>query len=59
MHLTCTISRGWVCSADLKWSSQRWQSVGWPDLICWSDVAVVVCSDGLILVVWSGSWCMV
>ena len=53
MHLTCAISRGWVCCADLKWSSQWWQSVGWADLICWSDVAVVVCSDGLILVVWS------
>ena len=27
--------------------------VYWADLICWSGVAVVVWSDGLILVVWS------
>ena len=41
MHLTCTISRGWVCCADLKLSSQGWLSVE------------LIYSSGLILVVWS------
>ena len=46
MHLTCTISRGWVCCADLKPSSQGWLSVGmiWSgtDLTRWwrSDLMV-------------------
>ena len=54
MHLTCTISRGWVCCADWKLSSQRWcPAVWWDDLVGWPGVAVVVCwSDGLIG--WSG-----
>ena len=54
MHLTCTISWGWMYCADLKWSSQGWLSVGQIG----SGMAVVVWSDGPILVVWCGSWCM-
>ena len=53
MHLTCTISRGWVCCADWKLSSQGCSPVvWWGDLNWWSGLVVVVGSDGLIW--WSG-----
>ena len=45
----CTISRGWVCYADLKLSSQGYLSV---ELICSSGLVWRWQSD-LILVVWS------
>ena len=35
MHLTCVLSEGWLCFADLKPSSQGWYSGGliWPGLV--------------------------
>ena len=68
MHLTCTILRGWVCCADLNWSSHGWQSVGWSDLVVWSDDSLMwelvhglICGrmrDSVwlsVVVVWSGA----
>ena len=53
MHLTCTISEWLVCCAAWKLKSQGWWTVvWWGDLIYWSGLTVVVCSDGLIW--WSG-----
>ena len=53
MHLTCIISRSWVCCADWNLSSQGWcPVVWWGDLIWYSGLSVVMRSDDLIW--WSG-----
>ena len=41
MHLTCVISEGWLCCADLKPSSQGWYSGG----LIWSGLVQQWLSD--------------
>ena len=47
MHLTCTITRSWVCCADWKLSSQGWCTLVWCCYLnWWSGLEVVIWLSG-------------
>ena len=44
---------GVLCWFEVEQSRMVFCWLGWSDMLAWSDLAMIVCSDGLILVVWS------